>query len=257
MDAELVVANQEHVLSVVFNRPQARNALTWTMYEDLKAAAEQADDDDNIRVLTIRGAGTDAFAAGTDINQFAELSTGHEGLAYEAKIAALINRLEEVTVPTVAAVSGHCVGAGLAIAAVCDLRLATHSAKFGLPVARTLGICLSMNTYSLLRDRLGSSRLVDMILRGQVLTGQSARDCGFVSALCEDDQLDALVAETVQTLLGHAPLTMWATKEAMLRIRRANLPDGDDIVERVFGSDDFRAGVQAFNRKERAIWAGQ
>jgi enoyl-CoA hydratase/carnithine racemase len=256
MGAELLVTQHEHVLTVVFNRPQARNALTWPMYEGLRAAAEQADADSDVQILVIRGAGTGAFAAGTDIHQFAGLSTGSAGLAYESRIAALINRLEEVTVPTVAAVSGHCVGAGLAIAAACDLRLATQSAKFGLPIARTLGICLSMNTYSLLRDRLGSSRLMDMILRGHILSGQAAHDSGFVSALCTDDQLDALVAETNQTLLGHAPLTMWAVSEAMLRLRRANLPDGDDIVERVFGSNDFRAGIQAFDRKEHVTWVG-
>ena len=136
---ELLVEQDGPVLTVTFNRPAQRNAMTWAMYDGLYDACESADNTDEVRVMVLRGAGDRAFVAGTDIAQFNEFSSGKDGVAYEAKIARIVGRLEEVKVPTVAAVHGYCVGGGLALAAVCDLRVATRSARFGIPIARTLG----------------------------------------------------------------------------------------------------------------------
>jgi enoyl-CoA hydratase/carnithine racemase len=254
---ELAVEQDGPILTVTFNRPGQRNAMTFAMYDGLYAACERADSDDDIRVLVLRGAGDKAFVSGTDIAQFAEFRDGADGVAYETRITRVINRLEDVTVPTVAAVRGFCVGAGLAIAAACDLRVATRSARFGVPIARTLGNCLSMNTYSLLLFHLGPARTLDLLLRARLLRADDAHGAGFVSELCDDDGLDVAVDELVAPLLEHAPLTMWAAKQATVRFRRAGLPDGDDIVERVFGSQDFRDAVQAFASKSRVPWKGR
>jgi enoyl-CoA hydratase/carnithine racemase len=256
-DAELLVAAEGGVLTVTFNRPQQRNAMTWAMYEGLYEACERADADDDIRVLVLRGAGDKAFVAGTDIGQFADFTDGADGVAYEAKIARIVNRLEDVDVPTVAAVRGFCVGGGLSIAAMCDLRIATRSARFGIPIARTLGNCLSMNNYALLVNHLGPAVTLDVLLRARLLTGEEAAAAGFVAELCDDDELDGVVDTVTTTLLGHAPLSMWAAKEAVRRLRRANLPDGDDIVTRVFGSDDFHRAVAAFGAKQTVTWEGR
>jgi enoyl-CoA hydratase/carnithine racemase len=254
---ELLVDVEGGVLTVTFNRPRQRNAMTWAMYEGLYDACERADADDAVRVMVLRGAGDKAFVAGTDIGQFAEFSTGLDGVAYEEKIARIVNRLEDVDVPTVAAIRGYCVGGGLGLAAVCDLRVATRSARFGIPIARTLGNCLSMNNYSLLLAHLGPAVTLDVLLRARLLTGEEAAAAGFVAELCDDDELDDTVDEVTKTLLGHAPLSMWAAKEAIRRIRRANLPDGDDIVSRVFGSEDFHAAVAAFGAKQDVAWQGR
>jgi enoyl-CoA hydratase/carnithine racemase len=254
---ELLVDVEGGVLTVTFNRPRQRNAMTWAMYEGLYDACERADADDAVRVMVLRGAGDKAFVAGTDIGQFAEFSTGLDGVAYEEKIARIVNRLEDVDVPTVAAIRGYCVGGGLGLAAVCDLRVATRSARFGIPIARTLGNCLSMNNYSLLLAHLGPAVTLDVLLRARLLTGEEAAAAGFVAELCDDDELDDAVDEVTKTLLGHAPLSMWAAKEAIRRIRRANLPDGDDIVSRVFGSEDFHAAVAAFGAKQDVAWQGR
>jgi enoyl-CoA hydratase/carnithine racemase len=256
-EPELLVEQKDGVLTVTFNRPQQRNAMTWGMYEGLYAACEQADADDDVRVMVLTGAGEKAFVAGTDIGQFAEFSSGADGVAYEEKIARIVNRLEDVGVPTVAAVRGFCVGGGLGLAAVCDLRVATRSARFGIPIARTLGNCLSMNNYSLLMAQLGPARTLDMLLRARLFTGEEAAAAGFVAELCDDDQLEAVTDGVVSTLLGHAPLSMWAAKEAVRRIRRATVPHGDDIVSRVFGSEDFHAAVAAFAAKETVVWQGR
>ena len=253
-ESELLVDVEGGVLTVTFNRPRQRNAMTWGMYEGLYEACERADADDDIRVMVLKAAGEKAFVAGTDISQFADFTTGAEGVAYEEKIARIVTRLEDVAVPTVASVRGFCVGGGLGIAAVCDLRVATRSARFGIPIARTLGNCLSMNNYSLLLGHLGPARTLDMLLRARLFTGEEAAAAGFVAELCEDDELDKVTDGVVETLLGHAPLSMWAAKEAVRRIRRAAIPNGDDIVSRVFGSADFHTAVEAFATKQPVVW---
>jgi enoyl-CoA hydratase/carnithine racemase len=256
MTHELLVERDGAVLTVTFNRPEQRNAMTWAMYDGLVAACEQAEEDDSIRVMVLRGAGSTAFVAGTDISQFADFSDGADGIAYERRIIAILDRLESVRVPTIAAVNGFCVGGGLAIAAVCDIRLATPSARFSVPIARTLGNCLAMNTVSLLVWQLGAARTLDLLLRARQLTAEQAETAGFVSEIVAEPDLAVRTAEVAATLAGHAPLTMWAAKEAVRRLRRAALPEGDDIVARVFGSDDFHEGVAAFLRKQPAVWTG-
>jgi len=255
--SELEVSQDGAVLTVLFNRPEARNAMTFAMYEGLAEACDRADSDDGVRVLVLRGAGGRAFVAGTDIAQFLDFTSGEDGIAYEERIERVVNRLEDVTVPTVAAVEGSCVGGGLALAAACDLRLATASSRFGVPIARTLGNCLSMNTYSLLVHHLGPGRTLDMLLRARLLSAEDAHGAGFVGEVVADGELDPALDALVETLLGHAPLSMKAAGQAVARLRRAALPDGDDLVREVFGSADFRAGVRAFVDRGQVSWTGR
>ncbi len=255
--SELEVHQDGAVLTVLFNRPEARNAMTFAMYDGLEEACTRADADDSVRVMVLRGAGGRAFVAGTDISQFSTFTSGEDGIAYEDRISRVVNRLEDVAVPTVAAIEGPCVGGGLALAAACDLRVATESSRFGVPIARTLGNCLSMNTYSLLVHHLGPGRTLDMLLRARLLSAADAHAAGFVGEVVPDGELEPALSALIEVLLGHAPLTMKAAGQAVARLRRANLPDGDDIVREVFGSADFRAGVSAFVNREQASWTGR
>jgi len=253
---DLLVEHDGPVLQVTFNRPAAHNALTFAMYEGVHDACEKADADPDVRALVLRGAGGRAFVAGTDIAQFAGFD-GPAGVEYEERMTRVLRRLEDTAVPTVAAVDGYCVGGGLALAAACDLRIATTASRFGVPIARTLGNCLSMDTIALLVANLGRSRALDMLLRARLLDAAEAHAAGFVTQLVDDaEALDTTLAETVAALASHAPLSMWATKQALARLRRAGLPDGDDLVARVYGSADFASAVAAFARKERATWTG-
>ncbi|PZG22504.1 enoyl-CoA hydratase/isomerase family protein [Nonomuraea aridisoli] len=255
--SDLLVTADGPVLRVVFNRPDRHNALTWAMWDGLYDACERADADPGIRLLVLSGAGERAFVSGTDISQFAAFTDGADGVAYERRIQRVVDRLERVRVPTLAVVQGYCVGAGLILAAACDLRLAVPEARFGAPIARTLGNCLSMNTYSLLVHHLGPARTLDMLLRARLYTGEEAHAAGFAAELCEPGDLPAVQAEMEERLLSHAPLSMWAAKEAVRRLRVAGLPDGDDIVAEVFGSADFHAAVPAFLAKESVSWQGR
>ena len=257
MSSERLTERDGAVLHVTFNRPDHRNAMTFAMYDGVVAACEQVEDDDSIRAMVLRGAGDKAFVAGTDISQFIVFQSGADGVAYEERISEVVDRLEALRVPTIAAIRGYCVGGGLILAAACDLRIATPDSRFGVPVAKTLGNCLSMNSYSLLVHHLGPARTMDLLLRARFLTGQEAHAAGFVAELCHDDEVDDVVDDTIRTILGHAPLTMWATKQAIRRLRKAQVPPGDDLVETVFGSQDFRAGVVAFGEKRSVSWTGR
>ena len=238
MTDDLRVTRDGPVLTVTFDRPAQNNAMTFAMYDGVHSACETADGDDSVRVMVLRGAGGRAFVSGTDIVAFRDFSDGADGVVYEERITRVVNRLEDVTVPTVAAVEGYCLGGGHALAAVCDLRIATESARFGVPIARTLGNCLSMNTVSVLIAQLGPPRTLDMLLRARLLDAEEAHTAGFVAEVC-DDELNATLEDLLETLLSHAPLTLWASKVAVARLRRAALPGGDDVVARAFGSEDF------------------
>jgi enoyl-CoA hydratase/carnithine racemase len=252
--AELIVTAADGVLTVLFNRPRQRNAMTWAMYEGLVAACERADADPEIRALVLRGAGGAAFVAGTDIAQFAAFLDGADGVEYERKTTEVLTRLAEVTVPTIAAIDGFCVGAGLAIASACDLRISSPDARFGVPIARTVGNCLSAATLALVSGHLGAARTTDLLLTARLASAGELAPTGFLTEVTED--VDGALARLLDRLAGHAPLTMWATKTALRRVRAAASVEDDDIVARVYGSRDFRAGVAAFSAKQAPEWTG-
>ncbi|MGH3341728.1 MAG: enoyl-CoA hydratase/isomerase family protein [Carbonactinosporaceae bacterium] len=258
MSAEqLLFAMDGAVATVTFNRPQARNAATWVMYEGLERACEQVDGDDGIRVLVLRGAGGKAFVAGTDITQFEDFRGAEDGLAYEERLDRIVGRLESVRVPTLAVIEGYAVGGGVSLAAACDLRVCTPDARFGVPIARTLGNCLSMRTYARLVDLLGTARTLHLIYTASFVTAEQALQAGLVAEVVTHDQLETRVAELTGQLSRHAPLTMQVTKEAIRRLRETSLPGGDDLVATCYGSDDFAEGVRAFVEKRDPRWTGR
>ncbi len=235
-DGEVRYSQDGAIATVVFDRPAARNAMTWRMYEQLGEACARIRRDDGLRVAVFRGAGGKAFIAGTDIAQFQAFGSGEDGIAYEAKMEGYIGGVEVLPVPTLAVIEGFAIGGGLAIAAACDLRIATPNARFGVPIARTLGNCLSIANYARLVAGLGASRAKRMLLLAENLSAEEA--------------------ELSSRLAHHAPLTMRVSKEAIRRILHAGLPDGDDLVRACYGSEDFRGGVKAFVEKREPAWTG-
>lgn len=257
MDQGTVRFTREGAIAhVVFDRPQARNAMTWTMYEQLAEICATMRADRSLRAATFRGAGGKAFIAGTDIHQFQAFTTGEDGIAYEARIEAILTALETLPIPTLAVVDGWCVGGGLAIAACCDLRIGTPTAQFGIPIARTLGNCLSTANYARLVAELGVARTKRILLMAEMIPAIEARDAGFLVDMVEAEALDARVAEIAARLASHAPVTMRVTKEAIRRILQAIEVDGDDLVRECYGSNDFHEGVAAFVAKRPAEWTG-
>jgi enoyl-CoA hydratase/carnithine racemase len=248
--SEVLGERRGAALWVTFNRPEAHNAMTFAMYEALHDFCEEADATDDVRVLVLRGAGGKAFVAGTDIRQFTEFSSGEDGLEYEATIDRIVGRLETVGKPTVALVDGYAMGSGLALSAACDLRICTPAARFGLPIARTVGNCLSMENYARLAALLGPARLKDIVFTARTIEADEALALGLATEVVDD--AEARVEELCDTLAAHAPVTMRVTKEALRRLRVANVPDGDDLVREAYASDGFRETVAAFLSRSRA-----
>ena len=236
-----------------FNRPQARNALTWDMYDALVDACEEVDATPDLRVLIVRGSG-DSFAAGTDIAQFRDFGTGADGVTYERRLDAVIDRLERVTRPTIAAVNGAAVGGGCAIALACDLRLCSPRARFGVPVARTLGNCLSIANLARLVDAIGGAPVRDLLLTGRLVDAAEAVQLGMATRIVETD-LDGEVRLLALQLAEYAPSTILATKQLLVRIRdHRRPPPADDIIAACYSSDAFREGVTAFLERRKPRW---
>jgi enoyl-CoA hydratase/carnithine racemase len=231
-------------LWVTFDRPETHNAMTFAMYEALFEACERADADGDVRALVLRGAGGKAFVAGTDIAQFAAFETGEDGLRYEAEIDRIVGRLEAVGKPTVALVDGFAMGSGLALSAACDLRICTPAARFGLPIARTVGNCLSMENYARLAALIGPARVKDIVFTARTIEPDEALATGLATEVVDD--ADARGEELCELLASHAPVTLYATKEALRRIRAATTPEGEDLIREAYGSEGFRRNVKAF-----------
>lgn len=247
---------QGGVASVTFDRPQARNAMTWAMYERLGQICEELQANTAVRVVTFRGAGGEAFVAGTDIEQFTSFGSGEDGVAYEQQIDQCIQRLEALRMPTVAVIEGWAIGGGLAIATACDFRLATPASRFGVPIARTLGNCLSVANLARLSAVFGMPRVKRMLMLAETLAADEALDCGFLLQLSAPGEIDAALAQLCERLGALAPVTQSVSKEGLRRLVSRSLPADEDLIRRCYGSDDFREGVAAFVGKRRPAWRG-
>src|ERR1700751_5568206 len=200
---------------VTFNRPQARNAFTFGMYERLAEICQEANKDHSIKVLVFQGAGDKAFASGTDINQFRAFKTPEHAIDYESRIDRVLTVVEEGRVPTIAAITGACTGGGAGIAACCDLRIGTKTTRIGFPIARTLGNCLSMSSISRLAALIGPARVKDLIFTARLIGAEEAASIRLLNEVVEDvPVLERRVDELAKLIAGNAPLTLHATKQA-------------------------------------------
>lgn len=242
---------------VVFDRPESRNAMTWAMYQELGTVCDRLRADATLRAVVFRGAGGQAFVAGTDIEQFEAFNDGEDGIAYERRIDEGIARIEALTMPTLAVIEGWAVGGGLAIATACDIRIATPGAKFGVPIARTLGNCLSMANLARLVAGFGRARVQRMLIGAEMLTAEEARTCGYLCEVVQAAALEASVRHHAHRLASLAPLTQAVTKEALRRLLVDSLPGGEDLIRRCYGSEDFHEGVAAFAAKRSPAWRGR
>jgi len=243
------------VASVVFDRPQAYNAMTVAMYDQLSAACAAIAADSDLRVATFRGTGR-AFVAGTDIREFLTYDTAEKGIAYEQRIDAVITAIENLPVPTIAVVDGAAMGGGLLIATACDLRIATPAARFGVPIARTLGNCLSLPSTARLLAVLGPSRTKRLLLLADSISADEALSCGYVVQVVKREGIEDVVNKMCRQLVSHAPITMRVAKESIRRLSGV-LPPGDDLIRAAYSSSDFRAGVRAFLAKQHPQWVGR
>jgi len=260
--SELLFEREGSIATVTFNRPQARNALTWGMYQALEDVCDSVEQDDQIKVLILRGAGDNAFVSGTAISQFTAFKTAHDAIGYEQKLERLISRLETVKKPTIAAIQGFAVGAGAALALVCDLRYCTPDSQIGFPIARTLGNCLTVAIHARIVDIVGTARTKELMFRARLVNADQALQLGLINEIFEANQLADQVRHIALEISHHAPITLQVTKEAIRRLqqhRRSIGEDilGEDLIVRAYMSEDFREGVAAFLSKRKPNFRGR
>ncbi len=256
---ETIFSIEPPLAFLTFNRPEARNAMTWAMYDALTSACEQVDTAPEVLVFILRGAGGTAFVSGTDISQFQRFTGPKDALEYEKKISAVLGRLERVTKPTIAQVEGFATGAGCAIVATCDLSVATTDSAIGIPIARTLGNVLSGETFGRLVDLIGPSKAKEMLFTGRLVPAMEAVAIGLVNRVVAKETIEADVLTLAREIAGNAPLTIRATKDMSRRLiaSRRNPESDSDLVELCYTSADFKEGVTAFLAKRRPIWTGR
>lgn len=257
VDNHLVEADvNEGVAYVTFNRPSARNALTFEMYERVEALCDTFDRDSSVRVLVFRGS-AGHFAAGTDISQFTNFSTPEDAVAYERMQDRVMARIESVSKPTIAAIEGVAAGGGAMMAVCCDLRVMSASARIGIPIARTLGNCLSIQNCQRIVELIGAARLKEIIFTGRLFSAQEALAIGLTSQVFADVSFGVNVIELASSIAALAPITLRVTKEEVRRLaehQRIGQSQADDLILECYLSNDFREGVASFLEKRKPVW---
>jgi enoyl-CoA hydratase/carnithine racemase len=246
------VLRSDRVVQVTFNRPDRLNAFTTPMYAGLGGLCDELAEDRSVKVLVLRGAGGRAFAAGNEIGDFLEV----DPVAHEAWIRELLQQLFALPQVTIAAIDGVCVGGGLAVATHCDLRIATPDARFGYPIARTLGNALSASMLYRCVAVFGEPLTREMLLTSRLLTADRAYAVGAVLAVTEE--LDSEVGRVVDGLLHSSGVTIAATKRQLLArasALEASPPGDDHLLREAYAGPDFAEGVRAFLAKEKPDFA--
>jgi len=256
-DGQVLYTRDGHAGHIVFDNQAALNALSLDMWQSLGEICREIAPDPSLRVVTLRGAGGKSFVSGTDISGFLSFESGDDGVAYERKMDECIGLVEALPMPTLAIVEGWAVGGGIALSFACDFRVATTQSRFGSPIGRSIGNCLSAKGYARLVGHVGVTQAKRILLLGEMLTAQELLDLGLLQRVVEPEELDAAAAAICERAAANAPLTSRSSKEAIRRLVYANTPDIDDLIRLVYGSQDFKSGVRQFLDKQPRTWTGK
>ena len=254
--AQVVLETQGNIAYITFDHVAARNAMTVGMYQSLKSICEDIAKNPKIRVAILRGSGGKSFISGSDIAQFASFKHGHDGIRYEEGIDDYLGPLATLPIPTIAVIDAMAVGGGLAIASCCDFRISTPEAKFGVPIAKTLGNCLSAANVAWLFAHLGINIVKRMLLLAEMIPAKELLQQGYLLATYEQEQLGQEAVNLAERLSKLAPITQKSSKLVLARLIKNNLPDCSDLISETYGSNDFKNGVASFLKGKPPIWTG-
>jgi len=243
-----------NIARITFNNPSARNAMTWPMYEELQGLCNDLAQKSEIRVVILRGAGDKAFVSGSDIEQFVELKKDE---AYEQAVDRIFASLQELPMPTIAVIEGLAVGSGLLMATACDFRISTPQARFGIPVAKTLGNCLSPSNLNWICAHLGIPMVKKMLLSAELVMAPELLETGFLYQTADASEITEAANTLAKKLAALAPMTQKSSKLGIARLLRHNLPDCTDLMRETYNSQDFREGVNAFLERRSPQWKGK
>ena len=254
--AQVTCEVKGNIAYITFDHVAARNAMTVGMYQSLQKICEDLAQNSAVRVAIFRGAGGKAFVSGSDIAQFAQFQDGGDGIAYEQAIDAYLQPLATLPIPTIAVIDGVAAGGGLAIATCCDFRVSTPDAKFGVPIAKTLGNCLSPGNIAWLIAHLGVNIVKRMLLLAEMIPASVLLTQGYLLATHEAEHLGREADQLADQLASLAPITQKASKLTLARIIKNQLPDCQDLIRETYGSADFKNGVTSFLKGEKPRWIG-
>jgi enoyl-CoA hydratase/carnithine racemase len=257
--SELLVERDGDVATVVLNRPDKLNALTRPMWRMLGDAFEALSADGSVRCVVVRGAGERAFSPGNDISEFAtQRSNKAQAIDYGRDMHRTANAIAACPHPVVARIHGICVGGGLEIAALADLRICGASSRFGAPI-KNLGLVMAYAEMAPLVRLLGESVALELLLEGRIFDAAEAKDKGLVTRVVPDDRVGAEVDETVRRIAEGAPLVArWHKKFARRLADPRPLSDAElDECFDCFDTEDFRTGYAAFLAKAKPAFRGR
>jgi enoyl-CoA hydratase len=255
--ARVVLELRDNIAHITFDHVAARNAMTVSMYQSLKSICEDIANNPKIRVAIFRGAGGKSFVSGSDIAQFATFKSGEDGVRYEEGIDSYLAPLAKLPIPTIAVIDAMAVGGGLAIASCCDFRLSSPGAKFGVPIAKTLGNCLSAGNIAWLVAHLDINIVKRMLLLAEMISAEELAKQGYVLAIHDQEQLGNEADMLAERLSKLAPITQKSSKLVLARLIKNNLPDCNDLISETYGSADFKNGVAAFLEGVPPTWIGK
>lgn len=259
MQAEIRLDRDGHVATVTMNRPAKLNALTMGMYEALGTTMRELSADDGIRVVVLKGAGDRAFCSGSDIGDFDDTRSGIEQAKdYARRTNAGVRAIRDCRHPTVASIGGICVGGGLEVASVCDLRIASDDSRFGIPANR-LGLTVDYEELAMIADLTGRRAALEIVLEGRIFGADEALRRNLVSRVVPRAELDSAVAETVERIAAAAPLVNRWHKAFVRRLADpAPLTEAElDVAYDCYETADYREGTRAFAEKRRPAFGGR
>jgi enoyl-CoA hydratase/carnithine racemase len=247
------------IATVILNKPERLNALDKGMWLRLGAIMRELDADESLRAVVVRGAGDKAFAAGADIAEFAnERATVERAREYGKAIHDTMDAVGACRHPIIAMIRGACVGGGLEIASLCDLRICGESSRFGIPVAK-LGLVMAYGELKGLVDLVGRPVAMEILLEGRVFGALEAKEKGIVNRVMPDDRVEEEVYATAKRIAEGAPLVhRWHKKFARRLADPKPLTSAEyDESFAAFGTEDFRRGVRAFLEKTAPDFVGK
>jgi enoyl-CoA hydratase len=246
---------------VTFNNPERRNAVSLEMWSALPAIFDRLEAEPAVRVIVLRGAGDKAFVSGLDISQFEdEIASSQAALRLEELSGAANRRIRQCPKPTITMIHGYCIGAGMQIAANCDLRVAADNAGLGITAAK-LGLGYPVASVKRLLDLVGPTHMAEIFFTGRLFSAAEAERIGFLNRVVTVSELEQSVRETCQLIAANAPLTIGAFKQVMAELQatpsNVDLAACERLMNACFDSADYIEGRRAFREKRKPVFTGQ